>query len=214
MKIKGILLLCFILGLAVFFTSCGTSVDIAKRHFNKGYYIHVSSKKHLTPVEIINTQSDLNSFTVAEEKQKSVITTSVEADAQAIPGNVDDVFIASTSEKALVAKTKQLKDITVSSKIPLSFKNNTHFDAYKTHHKKFGKTENYSFGGNNVPGIVLVILCIFIPPLAVFLSDGIGNPFWLDLIFWILGWGVGFSLNPIGFVFWLLAIVYAFTICF
>ena len=44
--------------------------------------------------------------------------------------------------------------------------------------------------------LLLVILAILLPPLAVFLVDGIGNLFWIDLILTILGWlpGVIFAL--------------------
>ncbi|MBR3980129.1 MAG: YqaE/Pmp3 family membrane protein [Bacteroidales bacterium] len=36
--------------------------------------------------------------------------------------------------------------------------------------------------------VVLVLLSIFIPPLAVFLNNGLGTEFWIDLILTILGW--------------------------
>ena len=39
--------------------------------------------------------------------------------------------------------------------------------------------------------VVLVLLSIFIPPLAVYLNNGIGNEFWIDLILTILGWVPG-----------------------
>ena len=39
-----------------------------------------------------------------------------------------------------------------------------------------------------VDQVVLVLLAIFIPPLAVFLNNGLGTEFWIDLILTILGW--------------------------
>lgn len=48
--------------------------------------------------------------------------------------------------------------------------------------------------------ILLVLLCIFIPPLAVYLIYGISTEFWIDLI--------------LVFVFFIPAIIYAFIVCF
>ncbi|WP_461489654.1 YqaE/Pmp3 family membrane protein [Pontibacter sp. HJ8] len=39
-------------------------------------------------------------------------------------------------------------------------------------------------GGTN---IIEIILAILIPPLAVFLHDGIGTSFWISIILWLLG---------------------------
>ncbi|MBL7898229.1 MAG: YqaE/Pmp3 family membrane protein [Crocinitomicaceae bacterium] len=39
--------------------------------------------------------------------------------------------------------------------------------------------------------ILLVILAIILPPLAVFLFEGATGRFWITLILWLLGWGVG-----------------------
>jgi uncharacterized membrane protein YqaE (UPF0057 family) len=40
--------------------------------------------------------------------------------------------------------------------------------------------------GKRVEDIILLILAIFIPPLAVYLDKGIGNEFWIDLILTLL----------------------------
>jgi uncharacterized membrane protein YqaE (UPF0057 family) len=56
-------------------------------------------------------------------------------------------------------------------------------------------------GGGSVAPIVLIILCIFIPPLAVYLfQSAVKNDFWLDLVLTLLGWLPG--------------IIYAFLVCF
>jgi uncharacterized membrane protein YqaE (UPF0057 family) len=39
-------------------------------------------------------------------------------------------------------------------------------------------------GGTN---IIEIILAILLPPLAVFLHDGIGTSFWISIILWLLG---------------------------
>lgn len=44
--------------------------------------------------------------------------------------------------------------------------------------------------------IILVILAIVLPPLAVYLYEGVTNRFWLNLILALLGWGFGWILFP------------------
>lgn len=61
--------------------------------------------------------------------------------------------------------------------------------------------------------VVLVILAIIIPPLAVFLYEGVTQRFWIDLIMALIGYGVGFALlGGIGGLLGLIAIIYALLI--
>jgi uncharacterized membrane protein YqaE (UPF0057 family) len=54
---------------------------------------------------------------------------------------------------------------------------------------------------NQVDDVVLIILCIFLPPLAVYLFDGsITTNFWVDLI--------------LSLFFWLPGIIFAILVCF
>ena len=39
--------------------------------------------------------------------------------------------------------------------------------------------------------IILIILAIFLPPLAVFLMSGLGRDFWINLILTVLFWVPG-----------------------
>jgi uncharacterized membrane protein YqaE (UPF0057 family) len=39
--------------------------------------------------------------------------------------------------------------------------------------------------------IVLIIVAIFVPPLAVFLMSGLGRDFWINLILTLLFWAPG-----------------------
>jgi uncharacterized membrane protein YqaE (UPF0057 family) len=36
--------------------------------------------------------------------------------------------------------------------------------------------------------LILIILAVFLPPLAVFLMVGLGRDFWINLILTLLGW--------------------------
>ncbi|MCO6501418.1 MAG: YqaE/Pmp3 family membrane protein [Vicingus serpentipes] len=55
--------------------------------------------------------------------------------------------------------------------------------------------------GKKVDDVVLIILSIFIPPLAVYLYENtITNNFWFDILFTLL--------------FWLPGVIFAFLVCF
>jgi len=41
---------------------------------------------------------------------------------------------------------------------------------------------------SGVSKVLLVILAIFLPPLAVFLADGCGSQFWLNVLLCIFFW--------------------------
>lgn len=61
--------------------------------------------------------------------------------------------------------------------------------------------------------VLLVILAIIIPPLAVFLYEGVTTRFWIDLILAILGFGIGFwLLGGLGWLCALAAVIYALLI--
>jgi uncharacterized membrane protein YqaE (UPF0057 family) len=47
--------------------------------------------------------------------------------------------------------------------------------------------------------VVLIILAIFIPPLAVYLKEGstITNNFWINLVLWIVTAGIGGILHAL-----------------
>lgn len=58
--------------------------------------------------------------------------------------------------------------------------------------------------------VIMILLCIFLPPLAVLIVDGLKGPFWLDLLLFALGVGA-YLYNPIAGLLLLLAIIYAFV---
>ena len=61
----------------------------------------------------------------------------------------------------------------------------------------FGKANKKAASGGDDADIITIILCVFIPPLAVYLvKNSIENNFWLDLVLTLLLWvpGVVFAL--------------------
>jgi uncharacterized membrane protein YqaE (UPF0057 family) len=61
--------------------------------------------------------------------------------------------------------------------------------------------------------VLLVILALILPPLAVGIYEGITGRFWLVLVLWLLGWGVGWwLLGPLGWLCSLVAVIMALLI--
>lgn len=67
---------------------------------------------------------------------------------------------------------------------------------------------------SDVMFILCIILAFLIPPLAVFLTEGVTGRFWLNLILFLVGWGLGWYLfgGGIAFLCGLIAVVHALLI--
>ena len=66
--------------------------------------------------------------------------------------------------------------------------------------------------------VLLIILAIFLPPLAILLVDRFGVHFLIDLIFWLLGYRFVFLVTSGGVIylgiFELIAIIYVLFVIF
>jgi uncharacterized membrane protein YqaE (UPF0057 family) len=61
--------------------------------------------------------------------------------------------------------------------------------------------------------VLLVILALILPPLAVGIYEGITGRFWLVLVLWLIGWGVGWwLLGPLAWLASLVAVIMALLI--
>ena len=121
----------------------------------------------------------LKNFSEAPEKNISDITLIASSDNSIILLNtsepaINSCFINETYDCSIIADNNYCKN-------RLSIKKH--------------KNESLRFAGTayvaETDPVLLVILAIIIPPLAVYLVDGIGSLFWLDLVltlfFWIPG---------------------------
>lgn len=124
--------------------------------------------------------------------EKQVVASTVETINQKTtvqPIQSEKVLANVSSSKAVVAK-KNVIDSKVETKKPslLSI-----VKATKKLKKEIKSGNSITAdSSDDVDQIVLIILAIFIPPLAVFLVKGIGNAFWINLIltlllFWLPG---------------------------
>jgi uncharacterized membrane protein YqaE (UPF0057 family) len=215
MKTKKLLSASFFLALAILFASCGTSVDIAKRQFNDGYYVHVSKNKH-TAEKNETTQGNSQSNPAAELKQtdsKNVLAENKNVTPayapEKIENKIDNSVVASVNHKpALSAK----KACTEPSRSVFSFAKNPQLNSLKNDNANSETRENFSgmkhkrffslpfTKGTDVPQIVLILLCLFLPFIAVGLVDNWGTRFWIDLLLCVL--------------FYIPGIIYAFIVCF
>ncbi len=189
----------------LFLYSCKNSVELVKRHYNNGYYIAVNKSKDRPKPQEITTPSqkpeEMTTITpvLLEEKskQEAELKGSIHyAEAVSNPEHLNresvngiDKTTESTTSKELT-RTTSVRQYTDENK-PSA--NNTATDA-------------------DIMLVLLVLLAIFIPPLAVYLKDdSMDKWFWVTLllcifasIFW---WG------PLGFGYlgwlWLAAVIIA-----
>jgi uncharacterized membrane protein YqaE (UPF0057 family) len=149
-----------LLGVLFFLSSC----EIQKRHFLDGYYVN----RNHNSIENSGSQSKNNSNKVGE----LVVVNAVEQTQQA--PKVEEQAIVNSYQAISFSKatTKPAK------KTAQLFKSKNQAEAAVNPVVKSGnngiKTENKtnSTGGDKPDQVVLIILAIFIPPLAVYLYEG------------------------------------------
>lgn len=196
MKIKfGILSL--IAGIIL--ASCSTGNDVVrgrgiqKRKYNDGYYI--SWKKNNGKSEADSKESVKNSSeeNLAENKSENLKTNIQPENEKTLSyivetGNED--FMLTQEELNTENESNEISSPLVVTKPgirAMTIKPGRLLET-ATNIKKV--SENSGASGD-VMLILLVILAIILPPLAVFLFEGATGRFWITLILWLLGWGVG-----------------------
>ncbi len=172
--------------------SCSTKFSLVKRKYNKGYFVSTSKPCH----------QNENKLAVHKGKVKVEVKNEVEAEVKnEVKGEAKLEVQNSTIETEQIAvkekhqlfgalrkKANVKQDVDRSEAVammPISKK------AF------FGKSKTKAPSGGDEADIVTIILCIFIPPLAVYLvKNSIDKNFWLDLVLTILVWvpGVVFAL--------------------
>lgn len=188
---------------AIAFSSCKMANDlqIEKRHYGKGYYVHVRNS-HTDVASVENgTGAALVSDNVSPENNLGGTTVSPEnistsENQSKILSNKSAVSNNSSKQHSPFAKNENKKANSVENKTSVSISKN--------------QTPSSEPAGN-VSQLVLVILAILISPLAIYLKEGVTMRFWVDLICWLLGYGVvGFAYYAGGLV--LFAVVFALLI--
>lgn len=189
----------------LFLTSCSDKLGIQKRRYNKGYYIASSHKKHNTTASPENKHL---SPSVLNNKTSELITPSNITSQEALTVNARqpeiDTKDIKVSKPTQAVTCPKKENVTASSgNTPIIQKSQL-----KNIASELAKTSPKKSSDSDVKLIILVLLAIFLPPLAVFLkNESVNTWFWVTLILCLLTFSIFFFFY--GGALWLAAIVIA-----
>lgn len=189
--------------LTAILASCSTSNEVVsngffqKRKYNKGWYANKSTKVKETKGD--NTKEEF----VAKESvviEENTVAQSVVVKEEIKPISKQYITkedVVTQPQKTVLASADKKEEKIVSTSVVIANEQNAvAFEELKKVSEvapveiKTVDSKN-SGGGSDVHIVLLVLLAILIPPLAVFLVDGIGNKFWISLILTLLFWVPG-----------------------
>ncbi len=175
---KSALLFSVIFFAALFMSSCAhRNITIEKRHYGNGYYVHTTGKIHHDKTVKSETAIAIQENQTTEEKAEIVSNKKEEA--------APVVAISSASSEKKTAKTKHATTKeAIAEPIRVIEKNSTETAATKSV-QQVSKTKSVP-AADDVDLVLIIILCFLLPPLAVYLSEGLTTNFWIDLILTLL----------------------------
>jgi|JI102314A1RNA_FD_contig_31_4014487_length_1789_multi_4_in_0_out_0_2 uncharacterized membrane protein YqaE (UPF0057 family) len=175
MKTKQILIVFFAI---LFIQSC----TIEKRRYTDGYHVEWSHRhnrhesKTDTEVADLKKEAAERELSVVVQSENEVLTSEVTSKVEPTP----TVTSAKVQPKATIRK--EAEKSTVSLRHPIV----RHTPAFKSNEGSVSINEEFQ---NSEEELLLIILAIFIPPLAVFLHEGSWNTTcWINLILTLLFW--------------------------
>lgn len=182
---------------ALVFSSCKslTNFSIEKRQHRGGYYVDWGNGK-------VKTDAARPAVSAARQetpaKQKAA---SVPAENPVNAGQAVEKQLPSATTKAAEKTTKDAASIRHSFKVKDDLVAQRVQSDLEPAEYNFSNAESYfEKQSSDTPDWVLAVLCILLPPLAVFLKVGIGSEFWISILLTLL--------------FWIPGVIYAFIICF
>jgi len=173
------------------------SVDIVKRKYSGGYYVNLKKDQH---------PSDNNKTEVVTNSALSGIAHQQLQPAQIAPASITTVSAATTTQQKEPARTHDV--ITKEIERP----NITTVNPTDKHVVTTPKPTPPADGGTDANQVLMVVLALLIPPVAVWLKEGITKRFWVDLICFIIGGGFFFTPYAYGGALLLFAVVFAVLI--
>ena len=206
--------------------SCSTSNDVVsgrgiqKRKYNDGYYISLGKKfnktnKDVKVEEVILSEETAENFKVETTKEAEKST---ETSPLITPASNNEVIAPTTDNDAsTVTTTSEIEtdENEISNQVEVLEEETISYEPGRIYSPKMIKTKISENAGadSTVMLILLVILCFILPPLAVFIFESASTRFWIDLILWLLGWGVGWwLLGGLGGLCTLVAVILALLI--
>lgn len=184
----------------IILASCGimTNNDFASRkytHFRKGEVAVKTSEKAKQ-----TTSSSKNNDVAIEEK------TNITEQTGSTTETKENQQVATKSSSKVFNYKSETKNSEVNQ-------NTTSFKVSKPSIKSVLKkldSKKQTTGDDGTMTIILIILALFIPPLAVLIAVGLKTPFWLNLLLCILAGGFGFGLGMP--YLWLVAVIHAIIV--
>ncbi|XOV67437.1 MAG: YqaE/Pmp3 family membrane protein [Fluviicola sp.] len=230
---KKLLSLNLLIALAVVFASCGTNNNvvnnrlISKRKYNKGF--HINRKGNMKSSKAEKEEEGIAFQDVKSSKKKKGKYTSNRSSNTSKSVHVEETF---AHESAYTAEKENFEPSQIHSEdgvmdeyasdrsaatVVEEVENENHSvsESQSTQTKKNVRSSKSSRASNSgVMTVLLVLLALFIAPLAVGIYEGITNRFWITLILWLIGIGVGFWLlgGTLAWLCGLAAAIYAILI--
>ena len=197
MKKNTYILISGFLAITFLFSSCQslTNLSIEKRQHRGGYYVDWGNGK---------VKTDPVKNTTAKAKQSK--DTPKQTAAATKPAANSESTATTEQKKSTANATAVNNSETKKARTTSTFKVKEEAVAQRESSKKTSSSFSYAFSdsdnasSSDTPTWVLAVLCILLPPLAVFLHLGIGTEFWISLILTLL--------------FWIPGVIYAFIIIF
>ncbi len=168
---------------AFIFSSCSTTdgLTIEKRRYRDGYYVSKSKRNDNKAEE---KQVVLSRETITPQQAAALEQQAVQPEA--VKGEVQPIAEQTTSTAPVAVKpAATVKAVTEAKEEVAAVSKKEVREAAKTAVKQAKKDAKKS--ADDVPDIVIILLCIFLSPLAVYLIKGdIDKDFWVNLILWFL----------------------------
>lgn len=182
------------LAIAILLSSC-SSLGLTKRKYRKGYHWSIAKSS--------STPEKTNSLVANPQQKKEPILSSQKTDL-----STESLIPVSFSKISTTQTERELKPTSFNHKTgKLNSETNPLIASQKLiKSKKTLKSipvrpKSSPSSKSKTNDIILILCCLFIPPLAVFLlQDDITVDFWIDLVLCLLLWIPG--------------VVFAFLVCF
>ena len=193
---------------------------IQKRKYTKGFYIeqrsNTASLKHQASDKTKEMAwADLSISESPETITKNPIKLSdiAESKAQSETEEITTEEEKSEATNKLSGSTSVVSQAGYSRKQLTQSRGLSRFKSIRENVKEVKKQLQSRRSESGIMLVLLVILCFILPPLAVGIFEGITTRFWIDLILWIIGWGLGvWLLGGLGWIASIVAVIYALLI--
>jgi uncharacterized membrane protein YqaE (UPF0057 family) len=193
MKLKSLLQLVAVLLTGQLLISCG-SADYYRFSASKpGAYNTIKEKPApvADPAEAAPTMAEVALEAANEEAINTATAPALEASADvkaparpALKSVGEAIKAPAVSERVSLEK----REMSVEEAEALAMARERLADMTKTERKALKREVREAFRqGGGGASLLEILLAVLVPPLAVFLHDGIGTSFWISIILWLLG---------------------------